>query len=39
MWQSEYPKYTPLLSKILERVLQKGTDDDKISHEKEVNVE
>ncbi|WVZ74309.1 hypothetical protein U9M48_022508 [Paspalum notatum var. saurae] len=34
--QSEYPKYTPLLTKILECVLQKATCDDKISHEKEV---
>ncbi|AQK73356.1 Tripeptidyl-peptidase 2 [Zea mays] len=34
--KSEYPKYTPLLSKILQCVLQKGTDGDKISHEKEV---
>ncbi|XP_062222524.1 tripeptidyl-peptidase 2 [Phragmites australis] len=32
----EYPKYTPLLTKILECVLQKGTYDDKISYEKEV---
>ncbi|WVZ74307.1 hypothetical protein U9M48_022508 [Paspalum notatum var. saurae] len=34
--KSEYPKYTPLLTKILECVLQKATCDDKISHEKEV---
>ncbi|KAL6911947.1 hypothetical protein ACP4OV_000752 [Aristida adscensionis] len=34
--KSEYPKYTPLLTKILECVLQRATYDDKISHEKEV---
>ncbi|PUZ76946.1 hypothetical protein GQ55_1G331000 [Panicum hallii var. hallii] len=34
--KSEYPKYTPLLAKILECVLQKATYDDKIGHEKEV---
>ncbi|TVU28818.1 hypothetical protein EJB05_20353, partial [Eragrostis curvula] len=34
--ESEYPKYTPLLTKILECVLQKTTGDDKISHQKEV---
>jgi tripeptidyl-peptidase-2 len=33
--KSEYPKYTPLLSKILECVLQK-TCDDKIRHQKEL---
>ncbi|KAK3154839.1 hypothetical protein QOZ80_2BG0195730 [Eleusine coracana subsp. coracana] len=33
--KSEYPKYTPLLTKILECVLQK-TCDDKISHQKEI---
>jgi len=36
MLQSEYPKYTPLLAKILECVLQKATYDDKIGYEKEV---
>ena len=36
MLQSEYPKYIPLLAKILECVLQKATYDDKIGHEKEV---
>ncbi|CAN6252649.1 unnamed protein product [Urochloa humidicola] len=34
--ESEYPKYTPLLAKILECILQKATYDDKIVHEKEV---
>nr|CAB3450616.1 unnamed protein product [Digitaria exilis] len=34
--KSEYPKYTPLLAKILECVLQKTAYDDKIGHEKEV---
>nr|CAB3447450.1 unnamed protein product [Digitaria exilis] len=34
--KSEYPKYTPLLAKILECVLQKAAYDDKIGHEKEV---
>ncbi|RCV07666.1 hypothetical protein SETIT_1G263600v2 [Setaria italica] len=33
--KSEYPKYTPLLAKILECVLRKANDD-KIGHEKEV---
>uniref|UniRef100_M8AQP4 tripeptidyl-peptidase II n=1 Tax=Aegilops tauschii TaxID=37682 RepID=M8AQP4_AEGTA len=36
--KSEYPKYTPLLAKILECVLQESTSDDKISHHKEVIV-
>jgi tripeptidyl-peptidase-2 len=35
MLQSEYPKYTPLLAKILECVLRKANGD-KIGHEKEV---
>ncbi|KAL6634882.1 hypothetical protein ACP70R_027553 [Stipagrostis hirtigluma subsp. patula] len=34
--KSEYPKYTPLLTKILECVLQRTTYDDKTNHEKEV---
>ncbi|CAM0944651.1 unnamed protein product [Alopecurus aequalis] len=34
--KSEYPKYTPLLSKILDCLLQESTSDDKISHYKEV---
>uniref|UniRef100_A0A0D9VJ70 Tripeptidyl-peptidase 2 n=1 Tax=Leersia perrieri TaxID=77586 RepID=A0A0D9VJ70_9ORYZ len=34
--KSEYPKYTPLLAKILECVVQKATSDDKISHQKEI---
>ncbi|TVU28813.1 hypothetical protein EJB05_20346, partial [Eragrostis curvula] len=34
--KSEYPKYTPLLTKILECVLQKTTGDDKIGHQKEA---
>lgn len=38
MVQSEYPKYTPLLAKILECVLQKTAYDDKIGHEKEVTI-
>ncbi|TQE03902.1 hypothetical protein C1H46_010429 [Malus baccata] len=33
--KSEYPKYTPLLAKILEAVLSRNNDKDKISHEKE----
>jgi hypothetical protein len=32
----EYPKYTPLLAKILECIVQKATSDDKFSHQKEV---
>ncbi|KQK00668.1 tripeptidyl-peptidase 2 isoform X2 [Brachypodium distachyon] len=36
--KSEYPKYTPLLAKILECVLQEAPSDDKISHHKEVIV-
>ncbi|KAM1020795.1 hypothetical protein ACFX2I_041985 [Malus domestica] len=35
-FQSEYPKYTPLLAKILEAVPSRNNDKDKISHEKEV---
>ncbi|XP_050154207.1 tripeptidyl-peptidase 2-like [Malus sylvestris] len=34
--KSEYPKYTPLLAKILEAVLSRNNDKDKISYEKEV---
>uniref|UniRef100_A0A0E0CPF6 tripeptidyl-peptidase II n=1 Tax=Oryza meridionalis TaxID=40149 RepID=A0A0E0CPF6_9ORYZ len=34
--KSEYPKYTPLLAKILECIVQKATSDDKISHQKEI---
>ncbi|KAG8059976.1 hypothetical protein GUJ93_ZPchr0002g26195 [Zizania palustris] len=34
--KSEYPKYTPLLAKILERIVQKGCSDDKIGYQKEV---
>ncbi|KAF0915843.1 hypothetical protein E2562_039168 [Oryza meyeriana var. granulata] len=34
--KSEYPRYTPLLAKILECIVQKATSDDKISHQKEV---
>lgn len=34
--KSEYPKYTPLLSKILEGVLSRSRDEDKISHYEEV---
>ncbi|XP_006647647.1 tripeptidyl-peptidase 2 [Oryza brachyantha] len=33
--KAEYPKYTPLLAKILECIVQKATDD-KISHQKEI---
>uniref|UniRef100_A0A0D3F8K4 tripeptidyl-peptidase II n=1 Tax=Oryza barthii TaxID=65489 RepID=A0A0D3F8K4_9ORYZ len=34
--KSEYPKYTPLLAKILECIVQKATSDDKFSHQKEI---
>lgn len=34
--QSEYPKYTPLLAKILDGLISSGADDDKIGHKKEV---
>lgn len=34
--QSEYPKYTPLLAKILEGVLSRGGDGDIISQNEEV---
>lgn len=35
--QSEYPKYTPLLSKILEGLLSQKNGEDKIHHYEEVN--
>ncbi|CAA7390916.1 unnamed protein product [Spirodela intermedia] len=34
--KSEYPKYTPLLAKILDGLISRGPDDDKISHNKEI---
>ncbi|RXI08399.1 hypothetical protein DVH24_022543 [Malus domestica] len=34
--KSEYPKYTPLFAKILEAVLSRSNDKDKVCHEKEV---
>ncbi|TQD86599.1 hypothetical protein C1H46_027865 [Malus baccata] len=34
--KSEYPKYTPLFAKILETVLSRSNDKDKVCHEKEV---
>ena len=34
--QSEYPKYTPLLANILDGVISRGPDDDKMSHKQEV---
>jgi hypothetical protein len=36
-WQSEYPKYTPLLAKILEGLLSQSNIEDKIHHDEEVN--
>lgn len=37
LWmQSEYPKYTPLLAKILEGVLSRSNVENIISHHKEV---
>lgn len=35
-WQSEYPKYTPLLAKILESLLSQNGVKDKIHHYEEV---
>lgn len=35
-WQSEYPKYTPLLAKILEGWLSEDNVEDKIHHYEEV---
>ncbi|XP_038974715.1 tripeptidyl-peptidase 2-like isoform X1 [Phoenix dactylifera] len=32
----EYPKYTPLLAKILEGLLSSGADQEKVSHDKEI---
>lgn len=34
--QSEYPKYTPLLAKILEGLVSRSIIEDKVLHEKEV---
>ncbi|XP_078427505.1 tripeptidyl peptidase ii [Wolffia australiana] len=34
--QSEYPKHTPLLAKILDGLISQSPDEDKISHEKEI---
>lgn len=36
-WQSEYPKYTPLLAKILEGLLSQNKVEDKIRHYEEVS--
>ncbi|CAL5323199.1 unnamed protein product [Camellia sinensis] len=35
-WQSEYPKYTPLLAKILEGLLSQNNVEDKIPHLEEI---
>ncbi|CAL5379946.1 unnamed protein product [Camellia sinensis] len=35
-WQSEYPKYTPLLAKILEGLLSQNNVEDKIPHLGEI---
>ncbi|GMP82105.1 hypothetical protein CsSME_00036568 [Camellia sinensis var. sinensis] len=35
-WQSEYPKYTPLLAKILEGLLSQNNVEDKIPYLEEV---
>lgn len=34
--QSEYPKYTPLLAKILEGLVSESNAEDKICHDEEV---
>lgn len=34
--KSEYPKYTPLLAKILEGILPGGADEDKVTHNQEI---
>ncbi|KAH0452237.1 hypothetical protein IEQ34_019536 [Dendrobium chrysotoxum] len=34
--KEEYPKYTPLLAKILEGLVTGGGDEDKIAHKKEI---
>ena len=34
--QSEYPKHTPLLAKILEGLVSEGNAEDKIFHNQEV---
>lgn len=35
--QTDYPKYTPLLAKILEGLFSSGADQDKVSHDKEAS--
>lgn len=37
LWQSEYPKYTPLLAKILEALISRSNVKDKIRHDEEVS--
>ncbi|XP_073111264.1 tripeptidyl-peptidase 2-like [Elaeis guineensis] len=34
--KTDYPKYTPLLAKILEGLLSSGADQDKVSRDKEI---
>jgi hypothetical protein len=36
--QSEYPKYTPLLAKILEGLVSRSNIKDKIRHDEEVHI-
>jgi hypothetical protein len=35
--QSEYPKYTPMLAKVLEGLLSGASDDDKYTHYQEAS--
>lgn len=37
LWQCEYPKYTPLLAKILEGVLSQSNVEDKIRLDEEAS--